>query len=128
MAAVSVRKGRKGEPVRNIFITGPEAAGEGFFGRTKELNALERWYSNAEGQNKLTLSIQGLNRIGKSSIVKKFIDDTLSKEKDTITVYISLDNFPNSISFWRILTRNLNKEIKKRPDIPNELADIIDEY
>ncbi|MBR2389722.1 MAG: AAA family ATPase [Mogibacterium sp.] len=114
--------------MRNIFITGPEAAGEGFFGRTKELNALERWYSNAEGQNKLTLSIQGLNRIGKSSIVKKFIDDTLSKEKDTITVYISLDNFPNSISFWRILTRNLNKEIKKRPDIPNELADIIDEY
>jgi len=128
VAAVSVRKGRKGEPVRNIFITGPEAAGEGFFGRTKELNALERWYSNAEGQNKLTLSIQGLNHIGKSSIVKKFMKDTLSKEKDTITVYISLDNFPDSIEFWCGLTEYLNLIIRDTEGIPKELVDFIDKY
>lgn len=127
----------------NIFVVGPEASGAGFFGRKNILDKIkEDIIENAktfdnEGTKNLTMSIVGLNRIGKSSIVQKFIHDTLSKKDDILVVLMGLDTFMDSEKrigvpdpadqFWFRLVKKLRNEIKtKAPNLPKELMDDID--
>ena len=91
-----------------------EAVGDYFVGRKSVLAEMHR---DVVFPNKIcNYHIVGLPRIGKSSLLKAFRRMVLEHHYnlDLIVVNISLDKCDDSKSMWRIIGKELRKELKKK--------------
>ena len=91
-----------------------EAVGEDFVGRKMVLAKMHR---DVVYPNKIcNYHVVGLPRIGKSSLLKAFREMVLENHYnlDLIVVIISLDKCDDSKSMWRMIGKELRKELKRK--------------
>jgi hypothetical protein len=91
-----------------------EAIGDYFVGRKSVLAEMHR---DIVCPNRISnYHIVGLPRIGKSSLLKAFRGMVLENHYnlDLIVIYISLDKCDDSKSMWRMIGKELRKELKKK--------------
>ena len=104
-----------------------EAIGEYFVGRKSVLAEMHR---NVVYPNKIcNYHIVGLPRIGKSSLLKAFREMVLviHYDLDLVVINISLDKCDDSESMWRMIGKELRKELKKKYSSNKKYATFEDE-
>lgn len=120
--------GQNQEFIGNPFASPTEEAiGEYFVGRKSVLAEMHR---NVVFPNKIcNYHIVGLPRIGKSSLLKAFREMVYQNHYnlDLIVAYISLDKCDSSESMWRMIGKELRKELKKKYSSNKKYATFEDE-
>ena len=83
---------------KNIFVVGPEAHGESFFGRKKWLAEL----SNSLFVGTASISLVGATRIGKSSLVKRVFEQ--NQADNYLKLYLNISEYGTAfvilVRFW----------------------------
>ena len=89
----------------NVFVFGAQVSGESFFGRRAEIDFLAR-EMNPQSGNK-GIAVIGMNRIGKSSLVHKVLEDKFMNRSDMLVVEMNLENASKPRPFWHALVTKL---------------------
>lgn len=105
----------------NIFQVGKEAVGDSFIGRQKEVQEIaERALSKGVYH---ALSIVGLTRVGKSSIVINAVNCHKANEKGIIYVKVVLSEYLDFISFWKAVIWEVQKQVCRVLKIKDDIMD-----
>lgn len=91
---------------KNTFVVGPQASGESFFGREKEIYELESLIFFGVG----AIHLIGPTRIGKSSLVSKVFEKN-REYPNRLRIQISMGECSDSYEFWTTLAFKLRNEI-----------------
>ena len=93
----------------NVFQIGKEATGESFIGRKTEIQSIaQRAYAKGIYRS---LSMVGLTRVGKSSIIMNAIDEAELQKFGIIYVKIVLCEFDDYISFWKNVIWQIQEKV-----------------
>lgn len=107
----------------NIFVVGPEATGDSFFGRHSEIKTIESIFSSVAA-----FHLVGPTRIGKSSLVSRIYNKN-SNYPNRICVLMNMGICQNAFSFWKKLAKKIKAEQKKAnlwdDDFENDYADLM---
>lgn len=93
----------------NVFRFGGEVSGESFFGRTAILQELVK--NVRPGSGCQAVSVIGLNRIGKSSLVKRLIQQEFDGKPEIIVLQTSMERNTCANEFWNELLCMLEEEL-----------------
>jgi hypothetical protein len=96
----------------NIFYVGPEVTGNSFIGRKKAVTALQVRVFNSSSS--LGISIVGLTRIGKSSLVHNSIKDDAIALKGMIYVRHVLSEHNSFMDLWHEIISRIEEELINR--------------
>lgn len=99
----------------NIFVVGPQATGESFFGRSEYIDKLGRWVFSGVG----AIHLVGAPRIGKSSLVSYLIEKNKGIP-DRICVKINMSDCEDDFDFW---IETLAAEIKNKLEETDRWSD-----
>lgn len=100
---------------KDIFVVGTMVSGESFFGRKSEINELQRMVFDKKG----AVSLVGIPRIGKSSLVRAVYDSNKKNEK-LICAWLDMSPCKNVFEFLKKLANEIKKEIQKKKDLWND--------
>lgn len=92
---------------KNIFIVGPVARSESFWGRRKQIQDLTDSLYHGVG----AIHLVGPTRIGKSSLINRVIEDN----RDTpnhLTVMINMGECAQAYDFWSMLANELQEQVE----------------
>jgi hypothetical protein len=103
----------------NIFVFGGEVEGESFLGRKKEIDKLTTAFRDRSG--KRGHAIIGLNRVGKTSLIKKIINREFAGEEGIALVYFSLTDCDGKDLFWNKMANGLREEITRLGIVDEEI-------
>lgn len=109
----------------NIFVVGPEVSGESMIGYGDHLRYLMDVIKNTNSN----VSITGLKRSGKTSLVKEAIRKIESETDKIIFVKIDLARYKTFKEFLKKIFQSLKKQIRKRTELAQntEISDTIQE-
>lgn len=94
-------------PQKNIFVVGPEAAGDSFFGREGMIRDLSAIFTSSAAYH-----LVGPTRIGKSSLAMKVLAMN-SGYPNRLCVFINMGPCKSAFSFWSLLSKMICRELKK---------------
>jgi|GEM_PF-2178053 len=108
------------------FCVGSKAVGDGFVGREARLEEFRRKLFVAK---KGSISICGLPRIGKSSLVYKLLHDSgdLTEQRIIVAEADNLGRFRSYFAMWRWLAAGILEQLKKAGMVSQRLAAMIDD-
>ncbi len=92
--------------MKHVFVDGPIATGNAFFGRREMLDRLRSEEQDA-------VSLVGPTRIGKSSLVEELLS-TMPEDPNRIILKFSLGSFESAYHFWQTLWSALHEELSER--------------
>lgn len=92
---------------KNIFVVGPEATGDSFFGRDSEVRTIEAVFSSVAA-----FHLVGPTRIGKSSLIRRVFDKN-SNYPNRLCVLMNMGPCTSAYSFWKTLAKKINRELYK---------------
>jgi len=106
------------------FCVGNKATGDGFVGREAKLEEFRRKLFVAK---KGSISICGLPRIGKSSLVYKLLHDSgdLLEKRIIVAEADNLGRFRSFFAMWRWLASGIMNQLKKAGFLDENLTEII---
>ena len=94
------------------FALGEPALGDAFIGRKKLAEQLCAMIFNNDSSRRV--SIMGLPRIGKTSLVKNALNAGKVKEHGYLFVDISLEGIISSVDFWQLIVRKLERALARQ--------------
>ncbi len=100
----------------SIFIVGPVASGESFFGRKREIKKLSVIF-----KGKASISLVGPTRIGKSSLVEKVFQEN-SQVANRLCIRMVMGEQEDAFSFWKTLAYKI-EEILLEKELWNDVLD-----
>lgn len=107
----------------NIFVVGPEATGDSFFGRDSDVRTIETIFSSVAA-----FHLVGPTRIGKSSLIRRVFDKN-SGYPNRICVLINMGPCMSAYSFWKMLAKKIDWELHKAnlwdDDFENDFSDLM---
>lgn len=92
---------------KNIFVVGPEAHGESFFGRKKWVAEL----SNSLFAGTASISLVGATRIGKSSLVKRVFEQ--NQADNYLKLYLNISEYGTAFAFWSAFWEGIRGELEE---------------
>jgi hypothetical protein len=93
----------------NIFQIGGQASARSFIGRKKIVRAFQRQIIDSSGN--AAISIVGLTRVGKSSLILNVLDEVKIREKGYLYIKIVLADSENYIAFWKEIIVSIQNEM-----------------
>ena len=92
----------------NLFVVGPQATGDSFFGRSKELKDLETVFSSVSA-----VHLVGPTRIGKSSLVTQVLRKAICYP-NCICITISMGECLSAYDFWKTFSNKIESLIREK--------------
>lgn len=104
---------------KNVFQIGKEAVGGSFIGRKREVwEVKERALSKGVYR---ALSIVGLTRVGKSSLVTNAVNASEANQNGIIYIKMVLSEYPDFISFWKAVIWKVQKQVERYFKIDDDI-------
>ncbi len=94
----------------NVFQIGREVTGESFIGRKKETRDIANRVLTKGIYH--SLSIVGLTRVGKSSIIKNAVKEHIANAHGVIYVKMVMSEYDNYIVFWKMLAECIQDQVE----------------
>lgn len=91
----------------NLFVVGPVASGDSFFGREKEIRELTEAIFEGSG----SVNLIGATRVGKTSLVNEVYARNTKREK-CLSVKVSMAECTDAKDFWYMLSARIRAELK----------------
>lgn len=111
--------------MKNVFLgVGAIVSGDAFFGYHKECQDL---YNKLTGETLFRCDCRGLNRVGKTSLMKKTVKELEQYYADKRALVIDLDMalFANSDMFWEKLALAIRKKLDSKGLLTDDLMRIL---
>ena len=106
------------------FIVGREVSPNYFIGRDKEIKNILKLFLKKDFE-KENLSISGLNRTGKTSLVNQAMYQLRQSNPNFDVIFLSLDKYNSFLDFAKALVKDISNIFKlKSILIPSEISDL----
>ena len=103
----------------NVFQASNIVIGESFFGRSEELLELERLLCKGKNHRR-GISVIGAHKIGKSSLINRFIERHLRRLDKTVIVNTTMQGISSACDFLHELSLRLGRAISEISAISND--------
>jgi GTPase SAR1 family protein len=108
----------------NIFQIGREATGVSFIGRKGDLENLQQRILKSSSD--WALSIVGLTRVGKSSLIANYFNNEAITQMGVIYVRIALSDFDSFIDLWKFIMESVASQLSEHELEYSKLKDTFD--
>jgi len=96
---------------KNIFVAGAMATGQSFIGRKSTLVDLA-YYFNQGDICAPKISINGMNKIGKTSLVHALLERLKAQNDSLVTIQITISEYHNFFEFWEAIVEDIHRKLK----------------
>ena len=106
---------------RNIFVVGPKATGDSFFGRKRQINDLRSIFGGVDA-----LHLIAPTKAGKSSLAKMVLKKNESISNH-IRVELSMGSYRNATHFWSTMYKKIRRSIMEAKLLDASFSDCFEE-